>query len=83
MDGAVAIAMEDDGWDCRPAWDTVATATTAARMTGVDRYGFEMSANTAAGPRPIRLAFAKPVTTPEEARSALVAMVKEARSKLS
>jgi hypothetical protein len=28
------------------------------------------------------LAFAKPVTTPEEARSALVALVKDARSKL-
>ena len=59
-----------------------ATAITSARMTGIDRYGFEMSANTADGPRPIRLAFAKPVTTPEEARSALVAMVKDARSKL-
>jgi heme iron utilization protein len=60
-----------------------ATAITSARMTGIDRYGFEMSANTADGPRPIRLAFAKPVTTPEEARSALVAMVKDARSRLS
>jgi len=60
-----------------------ATAITSARMTGIDRYGFEMSANTAEGPRPIRLAFAKPVTTPEEARFALVAMVKDARSKLS
>ena len=59
-----------------------ATAITSARMTGIDRYGFEMSANTADGPRPIRLAFAKPVTTAEEARSALVAMVKNARSKL-
>jgi hypothetical protein len=59
-----------------------ATAITSARMTGIDRYGFEMSANTADGPRPIRLAFAKPVTTPEEARSALVALVKDARSKL-
>jgi putative heme iron utilization protein len=60
-----------------------ATAITSARMTGVDRYGFEMSANTSEGPQPIRLAFAKPVTTPDEARSALVAMVKDARSKLS
>ena len=60
-----------------------ATAITSARMTGVDRYGLEISANTAEGPRPIRLAFAKPVTTPEEARSALIAMVKGARAKLS
>jgi heme oxygenase (biliverdin-IX-beta and delta-forming) len=32
----------------------------AASMTGIDRYGFEMSASTPAGPRPIRLAFAIP-----------------------
>ena len=33
---------------------TKATDTTTATMTSVDRYGFEMSATTAAGPRPIR-----------------------------
>jgi putative heme iron utilization protein len=60
-----------------------ATDITSASMTGVDRYGFEMSANTPDGPRPIRLAFAKPVATPEEARAALIAMVKDARSKLA
>jgi putative heme iron utilization protein len=53
----------------------------AASMTGIDRYGFEMSARTPAGPRPIRLAFTKSVSTPEEARAALVAMVKDARSR--
>jgi putative heme iron utilization protein len=51
----------------------------AATMRGIDRYGFEMSVSTPAGPRPIRLPFAKPVTTPAEARAALVAMVKDAR----
>jgi putative heme iron utilization protein len=55
---------------------------TSATMTGLDRYGFEMSAMTAQGPRPVRLAFARPVSTPEEARAALVAMVKDARSRL-
>ncbi len=59
-----------------------ATDVTVASMTGIDRYGFEMSAATAEGPRPIRLAFARPVSTPEDARVALVAMVKDARSKL-
>ena len=49
---------------------------------GVDRYGFEMSAVTAEGPRPVRLAFADPVGTPEEVRAALVAMLKDARTKL-
>lgn len=59
-----------------------ATDVTAATMTGVDRYGFEMSARTAKGPRPVRLAFATPVSTPDEVRAALVAMAKDARSKL-
>jgi putative heme iron utilization protein len=59
-----------------------ATEITAASMTGVDRYGFEMSAMTPQGPRPVRLAFAKPVGTPEEVRAALISMVKDARSKL-
>jgi len=56
-----------------------ATEVTAARMTGVDRYGFEMSAMTPMGPRPVRLAFGRSVSTPEEARAALIAMVKDAR----
>jgi putative heme iron utilization protein len=60
-----------------------ATDTTSATMTGVDRYGFEMSAQTAAGPRPIRVAFAKAVCTPEEVRGALITMVKDARAKLA
>jgi putative heme iron utilization protein len=59
-----------------------ATDLTSAKMTGVDRYGFEMSAKTPEGPRPVRVAFAKAVSTPEEVRAALVAMVKDARSKL-
>ena len=53
--------------------------TTAATMTSVDRYGFEMSAVTADGPRPIRLPFSQPLATPDEVRGALVAMVKQAR----
>jgi putative heme iron utilization protein len=59
-----------------------ATDLTSATMTGVDRYGFEMSAKTPEGPRPVRVAFAKPVSTAEEVRAALVAMVKDARSRL-
>jgi len=51
-------------------------------MTGVDRYGFDMSAKTSAGPRPVRVAFETPVRTPEEVRAALVAMVKDARSRM-
>jgi heme iron utilization protein len=60
-----------------------ATEITSASMTGIDRYGFEMSAHTKNGPRPIRLAFATSVETAEEARAALIAMLREARRRLS
>src|SRR3954469_8281280 len=53
----------------------------SAAMTGVDRYGFEMSARTAEGPRPVRLAFPRPVSTPEEARTALITMLNDARAR--
>jgi putative heme iron utilization protein len=53
-----------------------ATDTSEAVMTGIDRYGFEISANTNLGQRPIRLAFDNEVSTPDEARKELVMMVK-------
>jgi putative heme iron utilization protein len=59
-----------------------ATDIASATLTGVDRYGFDMSAETPEGPRPIRVAFPRPVTTPDELRAALVAMAKDARSRL-
>src|SRR6478736_1227794 len=52
----------------------------SATMTGIDRYGFEMSARTAQGPRPVRLGFPRSVATPEEARAALIAMLNQARA---
>jgi len=61
---------------------TRATDTEQAVMTGVDRYGFEMSVKTDRGMRPARLAFASKVETPTDARKALVALVKAARAKL-
>jgi hypothetical protein len=59
-----------------------ATEITSASMTGIDRYGFEMSAKTNEGPRPVRLAFTSPVSTPEDARAVLISMLKDARSAL-
>ncbi len=58
-----------------------ATDTSAAIMTAVDRYGFQMSATTAAGPRPIRVAFSRPLATPDEVRAELVALAKAARAR--
>ncbi len=56
-------------------------ATTSARMTGIDRYGFDMLALDESEGREhhVRLPFADEVTTPTGARQALVAMVQEAR----
>jgi len=59
-----------------------ATEISSATMTGVDRYGFDMSAKTPEGPRPVRVAFSTPVTTPDQLRAAMVAMAKDARSRL-
>jgi putative heme iron utilization protein len=81
----VIAHMNDDHADgmvlyCRAF--SKATGITAVSMTGVDRYGFEMSAVTSEGPRPVRLAFAEPIGSPEEVRVALVAMLKDARTLL-
>ena len=59
-----------------------AVDASAATMTSVDRYGFEMSAQTEKGPRLVRLAFDEPIASSEEARKQLVAMLKRAREAL-
>ena len=59
---------------------TKATDTSKAVMTSVDRYGFEMSAQTGRGPRPIRLAFSTEIATPEDARREMVSLAKRARA---
>lgn len=62
---------------------TKASDATEATMTSIDRYGFEMSAQTSRGPRPIRLAFPQPIATADDARREMVAMVKRARASRS
>ena len=82
---AAVAHMNDDHADAMVLYCQAfsqATDISSARMTSVDRYGFEMSAVTPEGPRPVRLAFAEPVATPDEVRSALVAMLRDARAKL-
>ena len=59
------------------------TEATAASMTAVDRYGFELAVTTPAGPKVARLAFDEPVATSDEVRKAMVVMVKNARAKLA
>jgi putative heme iron utilization protein len=55
---------------------------TAAVMTAIDRYGFEMTVTTPAGPKPARLGFPAPIATGEEARRELVRLAHEARAQL-
>lgn len=81
----IVAHMNDDHADAMAAYCKAfskATDISAASMTGVDRYGFEMSAETTEGPRPVRLAFAGPVSTPEGVRAALRAMLEDARRKI-
>jgi hypothetical protein len=59
---------------------TKATDFSDVKMTGVDRYGFEMSVETPDGWRPIRLAFDEPVSAAGEVRKAMVALVARARA---
>jgi heme iron utilization protein len=53
---------------------------TSATLTAVDRYGFELAAGTPEGPRATRLAFDAPVATADDVRTAMVALVKRART---
>jgi len=54
--------------------------TTAATMSAVDRYGFEMIAVSDAGRAAVRLAFPDECVTATDVREAMVAMVHEART---
>ena len=53
--------------------------TTDATMVSIDRYGFEMSAVTKEGDRPIRLAFDNQIVDSEGARKEIISLVQRAR----
>lgn len=59
---------------------TAAQDAESAVMTAVDRYGFEMTVTTPAGVGPARLLFDAPLQSAEQARTALVALVRKAES---
>ena len=59
---------------------TRATNASDVTLTGIDRYGVELSVMTEAGPRPARIAFQQPVTTPEQAKQALADLIDSAQS---
>ena len=83
---AILEHMNSDHADALPLYCRAfsrATDTVSASMTGIDRHGFEMTALTPAGPRPIRLAFPAPIASKTDARTALVALLQRARAKLA
>jgi putative heme iron utilization protein len=59
-----------------------AGAVEEVTMTGVDRYGFEMSVVTPEGPRPVRIAFSEPVVDAGAVRAQMVSLVQRARAQL-
>lgn len=81
----IVTHMNDDHADAMPLYCRAfsrARDVEVATMSSIDRYGFEMSAQTPEGPRPVRVAFASPISTRDEARKALVGLLQEARAKL-
>jgi hypothetical protein len=56
------------------------TEATAATMTAVDRYGFDLAVTTPDGPRATRLAFDAPVATEGDVRRAMIELLKRARA---
>ena len=60
----------------------LADATDAA-MTAVDRYGFVLHVSTPAGARQARIAFAEPVSSADEVRSAVVSLLAQCRQSAS
>jgi putative heme iron utilization protein len=61
---------------------TRATDAESATMTAVDRYGFEMTVKTPSAVGPARLAFEPPITSADDARVKLVALVRAGEAKL-
>lgn len=74
--------MNEDHGDAVLAYARVLAGlpeASAATMTAVDQYGFDLAVATPAGAKTARVAFDSPLATPTEVRSAMVAMVARAR----
>lgn len=54
--------------------------TTAAEMTAVDRYGFELAASDPQGEHSLRIGFGESLSTTDEVRKKMVEMLKAARA---
>lgn len=77
--------MNQDHADALPLYLRAFTAVTdvqRAEMSSIDRLGFELSVATSQGTQTVRLAFQEPIASKNDARKALVALLREARTKL-
>jgi putative heme iron utilization protein len=79
--GILRHMNEDHADACAAYAEAFAGLRGAARMIAVDRYGFELRVESAEGSRTARVAFPGPVSTPDEVRKALVAMLRDARAR--
>ena len=68
VDAMILLARSQAGWEA-----------SQANMTSVDRLGFSLSLKTDEGAKGVRINFPYEVATPEQTRSALVEMVRQAR----
>ncbi len=74
--------MNDDHAEASLAYARVLAGVaeaTAATMTAVDRYGFDLAVTTESGPRAARVAFDEPVSTADDVRRAMIELLKRAR----
>ncbi|MET0261956.1 MAG: DUF2470 domain-containing protein [Rariglobus sp.] len=55
------------------------TTATAARLTGIDQTGIDLAVTEPAGESPVRIAFEKALTSPEDAHMVLVGMARAAK----
>lgn len=79
----VLTHMNDDHGDAVLAYARVLAGianATSAKMTAVDRYGFELAIVTPDGPKTARLSFEAPVSTSDEVRKAMISLVRVASS---
>jgi len=81
VDGIVRH-MNDDHADALVAFCRVLAGraeVAAARMVGVDRYGFDVLTTSPGPPRAMRFGFDAPADTPDAVRAAMVALVRRTR----
>jgi heme iron utilization protein len=81
VDGIVRH-MNDDHVDALVAFCRVLAGraeVAAARMVGVDRYGFDVLTTSPGPPRAMRFGFDAPADTPDAVRAAMVALVRRTR----